>query len=120
MGFCPFEKWLGMSEGITPLVWSTITKYGAIASSFYAARSTLRDWGINISFKRIKPLTSHFGKIGINLHQSKIFNLELGKISNSKTLKDQRVVIAVDGGKTKIRFNQSCWRSYQKNRHSFV
>lgn len=33
-GFCPFLKWLGMSEGITPLVWSTIAKYGAIASSF--------------------------------------------------------------------------------------
>ncbi len=40
-GFCPFLKWLGMSEGITPLVWSIIAKYGAIASSFDAARSTL-------------------------------------------------------------------------------
>jgi hypothetical protein len=114
MGFCPFEKWLGMSEGITPLVWSTITKYGAIASSFYAARSTLRDWRINISFKRIKRLNYYFGKIAINLHKSKRFNLKLGNISNSKTLKDQRFVISLDGGKTQIRFNKSCWRSYQK------
>lgn len=37
-GFCPFLKWLGMSEDVTPLVWSTIAKYGAIASSFDAAR----------------------------------------------------------------------------------
>lgn len=42
-GFYPFLKWLGMSEGISPLVWSTIAKCGAIASSFDAARSTLMD-----------------------------------------------------------------------------
>ncbi len=42
-----------MSEGITPLVWSTIAEYGAIASSFDAARLTLTDWGINVSLKRI-------------------------------------------------------------------
>ncbi|BCL39761.1 hypothetical protein NSMS1_62080 (plasmid) [Nostoc sp. MS1] len=46
-----------MSEGITPLVWSIIAKYGAIASSFDAARSTLTDWGINVSLKRIERLT---------------------------------------------------------------
>jgi len=33
-GFCPLLRWLGMSEGITPLVWSTIAEYGTIGSSF--------------------------------------------------------------------------------------
>ncbi len=27
-GFCPLLRWLGMSEGITPLVWSTIAEVG--------------------------------------------------------------------------------------------
>ena len=53
-GFCPFLRWLGMSEGLTPSVLSTIAKYGAIDSSFEAARKTLIDWGINISLKRIE------------------------------------------------------------------
>ncbi|MEH2040160.1 hypothetical protein [Nostoc sp.] len=66
-----------MSEGISPLVWSTIAKCGAIASSFDAARSTLMDWGINVSLKRIERLTYLFGEIGINLRQSKILNLEI-------------------------------------------
>lgn len=52
-GFCPWLQWLGMSEGLTPLVWSTIAKYGAIASSFEAAHTILSDWGIDISLKRI-------------------------------------------------------------------
>ena len=50
-GFCPFLRWLGMEEGVTPLVWSNIAKYGAISSSFDAARKTLTDWGINPPFK---------------------------------------------------------------------
>lgn len=57
VGFCPLLKWLGMSEGLTPLVWSDIAKYGAIASSFEAAHTILDDWGINISLKRIERLT---------------------------------------------------------------
>lgn len=93
------------------MVWSTIAKYGAIASSFDAARSTLMDWGINVSLKRIERLTYLFGEIGINLRQSKILNLEMGHLSNSNVLKDQRVVIAVDGGRTKIRFNKKGRRS---------
>jgi len=81
-GFCPFLKWLGMSEGITPLVWSIIAKYGEAASSFNAARSTLMDWGINVSLKRIERLTYLFGETAINLRQSKILNLEMGHLSN--------------------------------------
>ena len=42
-GFCPFLRWLGMEEGITPFVWSNIAKYGAISSSFDSARQTLID-----------------------------------------------------------------------------
>lgn len=119
-GYYPFLKWLGMPEGITPLVWATTTKYGAIAGSFEAARSTLIDWGINISLKRIERLTYLFGQIGINLRQAKILNQEQGITSSTNILKDQRVVIAVDGGRTKIRLNKKGRRSSKTNRHGFI
>lgn len=102
IGFCPFLKWLGIEEGLTPLVWATITKYGAIAGSFEAARTILTDWGINISLKRIERITYYFGKIGINLRQSKLSSLEVDSLPSGNVLKDQRVVIAVDGGRTRI------------------
>lgn len=119
-GFYPFLKWLGMSDGITPLVWSTIAKYGAIAGSFEAARSTLIDWGIDISLKRIERLTYLFGQIGINLRESKILNQRNSNTLNTGILKNQRVVIAVDGGRTKIRFNKKGRRSSKTHRHGFV
>lgn len=120
LGFYPFLNWLGMAEGVTPLVWSTTAKYGAIAGSFEATRSTLIDWGINISLKRIERLTYLFGQIGINMRQAKILNQRQGNTSTTNALKDQRVVIAVDGGRTKIRLNKKGRRSSKTNRHGFI
>jgi hypothetical protein len=119
-GFCPFLKYLGLSEGLTPVVLSTVAQYGAIAGSFEAARTTLIDWGINISLKRIERLTYYFGKIGIELRKNKLNDLESGTLSNLNTLKDQRVVIAADGGRTRIRINKKGRRKVKTNRHGFV
>jgi hypothetical protein len=120
VGFCPLLKWLGMSEGLTPLVWSDITKYGAIASSFEAAHTILSDWGINISLKRIERLTYKFGQIGIDLRQTKITNLQQGKLPDGNILKDQRVVIAVDGGRSRIRINKKGRKNLKTNKHGFT
>jgi hypothetical protein len=119
-GFCPFLKWLGMEEGLTPLVWSTVAQYGAISGSFEAAFTFLIGWGINVSLKRIERLTYKFGKIEINLRQSKIMNLQLGNLSSSNILKGQRVVIASDGGRTKIRINKKGRKNSKTNRHGFT
>jgi len=119
-GFCPFLKWLGMSEGLTPLVWSTIAQYGAISGSFEAACTILIGWGINISLKRIQRLIYQFGKIGINLRQSKILNRQLGNLLEGNVLKDQRVVIAVDGGRSRVRINKKGRKNSQTKRHGFI
>jgi len=57
-GFYPFLRWLGMESGLTPLVWSTVTQYGAIASSFEAACTILIGWGINISLSCHRTFTN--------------------------------------------------------------
>lgn len=120
LGFCPFLKWLGIEQGLTPHVWATVTKYGAIASSFETARTILTDWGISISLKRIERITYHFGKIALNLRQSKLKSLEKGNLPTLNVLKDQRVVIAVDGGRTRVRINKKGRRSLKTNRLGFT
>lgn len=120
LGFCPFLKWLGIEEGLTPYVWTTITKYGAMAGSYEAARTILTDWGINVSLKRIERITYHFGKIALNLRQSKLKSLEMGSLPTLNVLKDQRVVIAVDGGRTRVRINKKGKRKLKTNRLGFT
>lgn len=118
-GFCPFLRWLGMEEGVTPLVWSTIAQYGTISSSFAAAGTTLIDWGIRISIKRIERLTYHFGRVGLSLREAKIFQLRNGSLPPGKVLKDQRVVICADGGRSKIRREKKGRRNRKTNRRGF-
>jgi len=95
-----------MSEGLTPGVLSTVAQCGAMSSSFEAAHTTLIHWGINISLKRIQRLTYYFGQQGIDLRNHKLNDLKSGNLLTLNILKDQRVVIAVDGGRTRIRINK--------------
>lgn len=105
-GFCPFLRWLGIESGVTPYVWSTVAKYGTITTSFEMARQTSKDWGIKISLKRIQRLTYKFGAEGLSLRTSKILALEQNKLSTGSSLKDKRVIISVDGGRTRVRIYQ--------------
>lgn len=102
-GFCPFLRWLGMESGVTPYVWSTLAKYGVINHSFEIARQTLIDWGVKISVKRLSRLTYKFGTEGLSIRSSKILALERGLLSTNSQLKEQRVIISVDGGRTRVR-----------------
>jgi hypothetical protein len=70
--------------------------------------------------KRIERLTYYFGKIGINLRQSKLKSLEMGNLPTGNVLKYQRVVIAVDGGRTRIRINKKGRRKLKTNRLGFT
>lgn len=88
--------------------------------SFEAARRTLIDWGINISLKRIERLTYYFGQLGIDLRNNKLNELKSGNLSNLNTLQDQRVVIAVDGGRTRIRIPKKGRRRVKTNRRGFT
>ncbi len=108
-----------MEEGVTPLVWSTIAQYGTISSSFAAASTTLINWGIRISVKRIERLTYHFGRVGLSLREAKIFQLRRGCLPTGNALKDQRVVICADGGRSKIRREKKGKRNPKTQRRGF-
>ena len=88
-GFCPFLRWLGMEEGIT------------------------------VSLKRIERLTYHFGRQGLSLRDSKIFQLRRGSLPTGKVLKDQRVVISDEVGRSKIRINKKGKRNPKTNRRGY-
>lgn len=119
-GFCPWLRWLGMSEGITPLVWSTIAEIGTTSSSFAVARSHLRQWGIQMSLRRIERLTYNFGLLGISQRNLKLYKLERGRLATGTVLTNQRVVIAVDGGRTWLRINKTGRKHPKTRRHGYV
>ena len=92
-----------MESGVTPYLWSTIAKYGTITTSFETARHSLIDWGVKISLKRIQRLTYKFGREALSIRQSKIRAVEQDLLPTSSSLKHKRVIISVDGGRTRVR-----------------
>jgi hypothetical protein len=105
-GFYPFLRWLGMEEGVTPLVWSTVASFGMMSSSFAVACTQLQEWGIKLSEQRIERLTYCFGRAGVALTEQWIAQLQQGQLPVGETLRGQRVGLNVDGGRTRLRRNK--------------
>jgi hypothetical protein len=105
-GFYPLLRWLGMEEGVTPLVWSTVASFGMMSSSFAMACGQLQEWGIQLSEQRIERLTYCFGRSGVALTEQWIAQLQQGQLPVGETLRGQRVGLNVDGGRTRLRRNK--------------
>lgn len=105
-GFYPFLRWLGMEEGVTPLVWSTVASFGMMSSSFAMARTQLQEWGIGLSEQRVERLTYCFGRAGVQLTEQWMAQLQQGQLAVGETLRGHRVGLNVDGGRTRLRRNK--------------
>lgn len=102
-GFYPFLRWLGMEEGVTPMVWSTVASFGMMSASFAMARTQLHEWGIQLSEQRVERLTYCFGRAGVQLTEQWIAQLQQGQLAVGETLRGHRVGLNVDGGRTRLR-----------------
>ena len=118
-GFCPFLRWLGLEQKVTPLVWSTVAEYGTMRSSFETAQLTLKDWGIALSTRRIQSLTYRFCEQALSQRRSKIFHLERGNLPSKNILKGKRVVISVDGGRSRLIEYQGKKRNKKTSRRRY-
>lgn len=117
--FYPFLEWLGLREQVTPLVWATIAEYGTVSASFATAQRLLTHWGITLSERRVMRLTYRFGEIGLALRAQKLTQRQAGTLATTSTLSGQRVVISVDGGRTRLRRNKRGKRRAKTQRHGF-
>lgn len=118
-GFYPFLEWLGLSERMSPLVWSTVAEYGMVSVSFASAQQLLQAWGIRLSCRRVKRLTYRFGEIGLALRSVSIEKVSQGILAAGRALAHQRVVISVDGGRTRLRRDKRGRRRQATGRHGF-
>lgn len=76
-------------------------------------------WGITISLRRVERLTYDFNQRGLSQRHSQVFHLKQGTLLTTPVLKDQRVVISVDGGRTRIRHAKEGKRHQNSNRHGY-
>lgn len=83
------------------------------------AQLTLKDWGIDISIRRIQSLTYSFCQAALSQRRSQIFHLERGSLPSTNILKGKRVVISVDGGRSRLIDYQGRKRNKKSNRRPY-
>lgn len=111
-GFYPVLALLGIADRLSPLVRSLVAEYGNLATSFAAARASLAQFGIALSITRIARVTHAFNQVGQHQRQQWVAHYRQGELPTGTLLKGQRVVLSVDGGRTRIR------RAKSGRRHS--
>lgn len=104
--FYPFLAWLGLSERVTPLVWTTVAQQGILSTSFAMARDQLSTWGIRLSEGRLQKLVYRFGAEGEGIREGNLEQLRQGALLTGEWLRDKRVVISTDGGRIRLRRNK--------------
>ncbi len=75
--------------------------------------------GIYMSTSRIERLTYRFAQVGLDIRQGYLDQLKRGELKAGRTLAGQRVVISVDGGRSRIRRNKKGRRRQKTGRHGY-
>jgi len=102
-GFYPVLKLLGIAERLSPLARSLVAEHGTRDLSFEAARDTLAQMGIALSTPRVARITHAFNQSGLRHRQSQLEQFQQGTLPAGQQLAGQRVVVAVDGGRARLR-----------------
>jgi len=118
-GFYPVLKLLGIADRLSPLVRSTVAKYGTLSVSFEAACDILREMGIVMLPKRTARITHAFNQAGLQRRQTQLEQLRRGELPVGRQLSGKRVVISVDGGRTRLRRPKSGRKPKGKRYHGY-
>jgi hypothetical protein len=118
-GFYPVLKLLGIAERLSPLVRSTIAEHGTLSVSFEAACDILEQMGIVITPKRAARITHAFNQTGLQYRQTQLEQLQQGTLPVGKQLTGRRVVISVDGGRTRLRRPKGGRKPQGKRHHGY-
>jgi hypothetical protein len=91
------HKHLGLIDGATPLLVDKVAYCASICPSYDLANQTLMKLGVKICTTSIRDLTSSFSALCKELGEVKLLK------SKGESLAGKRVIIGLDGGRTRTR-----------------
>lgn len=118
-GFYPVLSLLGITDRLSPLARSLIAEHGNLSISFAAACHTLTQLGIAMSIKRVARVTHAFNQVGLQQRHHWAEQYRQGNLPTGTLLKGQRVVLSVDGGRTRIRRPKHGRRRKRSRHHGY-
>jgi hypothetical protein len=118
-GFYPVLVLLGMGQGVSPLLRCLVTQAATQLPSFEQARQPLSWLGLSFSASRIRRISEAFCAIGLKVRAERLAQYASGELPAGAALEGKRVVVAVDGGRMRIRQPKSRGRKRKSGRRGY-
>jgi len=121
-GMYPALEMLGIKNRVTPALASEVSREVTEGPSMDAARERLDRRGISLNIKTIKRISETFAKIGLDIRDKWLQTggqCKTPLISSSESLKGMKVLIGIDGGKTRTRKNKRGRKPKGKKMHGY-
>lgn len=108
-GIYPALEMLGIKNRVTPALASEVSRKVTEGPSMDAARERLDRRGISLNIKTIKRISETFAKISIDIREKWLQTggrCRTPLIPPNESLKGMKVLIGIDGGRTRTRKNK--------------
>jgi len=117
-GVYPVLKKLGIAHHASPALQNEVT-LSALNNPFCEAAETLNRHGVEISEKRVRTISESVGQAALEKRNAEIKQFQSGTLPEADTFVDQRVVIAIDGGRIRTRRSKKGRKKKGQKRQGF-
>lgn len=118
-GIYPVLKTLGIAHHASPALANEVTLL-ALNNPFAEATANLKRHGIALSEKRVRTLSERVGQAALAVRAAELEQFRDGRLAANETFAGQRVVIAMDGGRTCMRQTKKGRIQSGRKRHGFL
>ena len=118
-GLYPAWAALGIREGVAPALQSEVARLSALLPSFAQAREELARRGVPLDVKLVRRITREAGNAALGARRTDILRWRAGEFPAGDALAGKRVVVAVDGGRGRVRVPHRRGRRTKKGRRGF-
>jgi len=94
---------LGISEGSTPALSSAVGRLSALLPSYAVARGELAQRGVPLDIKAVHRIAGQLGAEVLTARARALQRYRAGDLNPGRELAGQRVGVAIDGGRTRLR-----------------
>jgi hypothetical protein len=101
-GIYPVLKLLGIAHQSSPALQTDVT-IAALNNPFVEATETLQRHGVEISEKRVRTISESVGKVALKDRDQELEQFTSGTLEKGNSFAGKRVVVAIDGGRTRTR-----------------
>jgi len=117
-GIYPVLKMLGISHQATPALQNELT-LSALNNTFAEATASLQRHGIDVSEKRVRTVSEHVGAVALQKREQELAQFQQRTLPQQSTYSGKRVVITIDGGRTRTRKTKPGKKKKGQKRHGF-